>query len=383
MFETSAIELSASALQNNLRFIKKIMNKGVRFCSVVKGNAYGHGFAQFVRMAMNEGVDYFAVYSAEEAFLLKEKVPEIPDLFIMGEIENEAIEWAIFNGIEFAVFDFKRLLTALYYAKKLNVKAKVHLEIETGMRRTGFDYRKIPEICEWLKINSDHIILQGVFTHFAGAENQANHFRISNQINNFELTRKIFESENLKPVYHHSTCSAALLNYPRTQGNMIRIGILQYGYWPNKETHTRFCGDKSNTPEILKRIIRWTSKVMEIKDVKKGCFIGYGTSFLAHKNMKLAVIPVGYSHGYSRNLSNVGWVLINGKQAMVTGTINMNCMSVDITNCGKVEKGDEVVLIGKQNGKLITVSSFSEQSNQLNYELLTRIHINIPRKAGI
>ena len=137
------------------------------------------------------------------------------------------------------------------------------------MRRTGFDYRQIPETCTWLKMNSDHIIFQGLFTHFAGAENLANQFRISNQINNFELTQKMLESENLKPFYHHSTCSAALLNYPATQGNVIRIGILQYGYWLNKETQTRFCGDKSNTPEILKRKIRWTSKVMGIKEVKK------------------------------------------------------------------------------------------------------------------
>ncbi|MBK8983238.1 MAG: alanine racemase [Ignavibacteria bacterium] len=382
MFETSTIELSASALQNNLRFIKKIMKKGVRFCSVVKGNAYGHGFSQFVRMAMNEGVDYFAVYSAEEAYLLKEEIPEIPHLFIMGEIQNEAIEWAMISGIEFAVFDFSRLETSLYYSRKHNIKAKIHLEIETGMRRTGFNHRSIPEICAWLKVNSDHIIFQGLFTHFAGAESQANHFRITNQINNFSLTKKLFAAENLQPVYYHTSCSAALLNYPETHENMVRIGILQYGYWPNKETHTRYCGDKNNSPEILKRIIRWTSRVMEIKDVKKGCFIGYGTSYLAHKNMRLAIIPIGYAHGYSRNLSNVSWVLINGKQAMVTGTINMNCLSVDITNCGKVEKGDEVVLIGKQNGKIITVSSFSEKSNQLDYELLTRIHINIPRIMG-
>ena len=114
MFETSAIELSASALQNNLRFIKKIMNTRCRFWSAVKGNAYGHGFSEFVQMAMKEGVDFFAVYSAEEVFLLKENDPEIPDLFVMWEKENEAIEWAIFNGIEFAFFDLNRLSTALY-----------------------------------------------------------------------------------------------------------------------------------------------------------------------------------------------------------------------------------------------------------------------------
>ncbi|HMR39325.1 MAG TPA: alanine racemase [Ignavibacteria bacterium] len=379
MFDTSIIELSASALQYNLRFIKKKLKPGVRYCSVVKGNAYGHGVSQFVQMAMDEGIDYFALYSAEEAFLLKKQLYNIPELFIMGAIENEAIEWTIKNNIEFSVFDFERLEIAKDYSKKMNIRSKIHIEIETGMRRTGFAHTDFPKLFKWFRKNGEHVILQGVFTHFAGAESRANHFRVSNQINNFELTLKMFEDEGLRSVYQHSTCSAALLNYPETQKNMVRIGILQYGYWPNKETHVLCTGEKDNLPVMLKRIIRWTSKVMSVKEVKKGCFIGYGTAYLANKNTKIAVIPVGYSHGFSRNLSNVGSVLINGKIAPVIGTVNMNSLSVDVTGIENVNKGDEVVLIGKQNGKAITVSSFSEQSNQLNYELLTRLHINIPR----
>ncbi|MEZ4691934.1 MAG: alanine racemase [Ignavibacteria bacterium] len=293
----------------------------------------------------------------------------IPELFIMGAIENEAVEWVIKNNIEFSVFDFERLETALDYSKKLNTKAKIHLEIETGMRRTGFSYTEFPKLFKWFRKNGEYITLQGIFTHFAGAESRANHFRVSNQINNFDLTLKMFQEEGLRSVYQHSTCSAALLNYPETQKNMVRIGILQYGYWPNKETHVRCTGEKDNLPVMLKRMIRWTSKVMAIKEVKKGCFIGYGTAYLANKNTKLAVIPVGYSHGFSRNLSNVGSVLINGKIAQVVGTVNMNSLSVDVTGIEDIKKGDEVVLIGKQNGKTITVSSLVNRviSLTMNY----------------
>src|SRR5690606_11306031 len=110
----------------------------------------------------------------------------------------------------------------------------------------------------------------------------------------------------------HAACSAAMLNYPETQFDMVRIGILQYGFWPNKETHITFCGEKETNPDLLKRVIKWTSHVMALKKVKKGSFIGYGTADLAHKNMKFAVVPVGYAHGYNRNLSNVGKVLIKG-----------------------------------------------------------------------
>lgn len=379
MFESSSIELSTAALKNNLKFIRKRMNDGVRFCSVVKGNAYGHGIPEFVKMSMNLGVDYFAVHSADEAYLLVKNAEIIPDIFIMGAVEGEAIEWAIKNNIEFSVFDFQRLDETIKYANKLNIKAKIHIEIETGMVRTGFDIAEIPVVCEILNNNSENITFQGLFTHFAGAESQANHFRISKQIENFKLARKLFKAERLTPIYHHTSCSAALINYPESQGNMVRIGILQYGFWPNKETHIKFCGDRDKTPHLLKRIIKWKTFVMSIKEIKRGNFIGYGTSYLSLKNMRLAVIPVGYSHGYSRNLSNVGSVLIQGKVSKIVGTINMNSLTVSIPKAIKVSKGDEVILIGKQNDKSISVNSFSEQSNQLNYELLTRLPLNIPR----
>lgn len=382
MYETSQIVMSKAALRNNFAFIKKRLNKGVTICAVVKGNAYGHGLAEYVRLAMKLGISYFAVHSAEEAFFLKKYVPNVPQLFIMGSVENEQVDWAVENDVEFAVFEHERLQRALLAAKKVNKLAQIHIEIETGMRRTGFDYTEIPVLCKLLNNNKEHLFFKGLFTHFAGAESLANHFRVSNQMENFELSLQMFKEQGLKPEYYHSACSAAMLNYPESQGNMVRVGILQYGFWPNKETHIRFCGEKDGNPDLLKRVISWKTKVMSVKKVNKGCFIGYGTHFLAHRNMKIAVIPIGYAHGYSRNLSNTGAVLINGKTCNVIGVVNMNSLTVDITEAGEVGIGNEVVLIGKQKGKAITVSSFSEQSHQLNYELLTRLPFNIPRIEG-
>jgi alanine racemase len=382
MFQTSQIVLSKSALKQNFSFIKNNLHKGVKICSVVKGNAYGHGLSEYVQLAMKLGINYFAVHSAEEAYHLKKYVPNMPELFIMGSIENEQVDWAVENNIEFAVFDFDRLQTALNAAKKLNKLAQIHIEMETGMRRTGFEYTQIPTLCEWFLNNNQFLEFKGLFTHFAGAESLANHFRVAKQIENFKLSLHMFKENGLEPFYNHAACSAALLNYPESQGNMVRVGILQYGFWPNKETHIRFCGEKEGNPDLLKRVITWKTKVMAVKQVNKGCFIGYGTHYLAHRNMKIAVLPVGYSHGYSRNLSNVGAVLIHGKVCNVVGAVNMNSLTVDVTDAGNVEIGNEVVLIGKQNGKAITVSSFSEQSHQLNYELLTRLPFNIPRIEG-
>lgn len=381
MFETSKIFLEKKALQHNLKFIKKRLQANVRLCSVVKGNAYGHGLVPYVRMALSCGVDYFGVHSADEAFLLRNELADKSfDLWIMGTVEGAAIPWSIANDVELAVFDFERFEQVVEAAKSLNKKAKIHIEVETGMRRTGFEHTQLENIIAKIKAFEEHLEIYGLFTHFAGAESMANHFRVKNQIQNFELSKALFHEAGLYPVYMHSACSAAMLNYPESQGNMVRVGIIQYGFWPNKETHIRYCGDAETNPDLLKRVIHWETEILSIKPVKKGCFIGYGTSYLAHRDMRIAILPLGYSHGYSRNLSNIGAVLIHGKIAPVVGTINMNSLTVDISQIPQAQKGDVVVLIGRQQTKAITVSSFSEQSNQLNYEMLTRLPWSIPRE---
>lgn len=160
---------------------------------------------------------------------------------------------------------------------------------------------------------------------------------------------------------------------------MVRIGILQYGFWPSKETFIQFLSKNNLLVDPLNQILGWKSAIMSIKDVKTGEFISYGTSYLAQKDMKIAIIPVGYSHGYARNLSNQGRVLINGQRVAVIGMVNMNMLIADITSIDQVSLGDEVVLIGKQGDLSINVSSFAEFSDQLNYELLTRLPADIPR----
>lgn len=381
MFETSKIFLDKKALQHNLKFVKKRLNKGVRLCSVVKGNAYGHGLVPYVRMAIDCGVDYFGVHSADEAYLLRTSLSDKTfDLWIMGTVEAHGIHWAIEYDVEIAVFDFGRLEQVVEAAKSLNKKAKVHIEVETGMRRTGFEHTQLEALITKIKEASEQLELYGLFTHFAGAESWANHFRVKNQIQNFSLSKIMFQDAGLNPKYLHSACSAAMLNYPESQGNMVRVGILQYGFWPNTETHIRYCGEAETNPDLLKRVIHWETEILSVKTVKKGSFIGYGTSYLAHRNMRIATLPIGYSHGYSRNLSNIGSVLIHGKMAAVVGTVNMNSLTVDISQIPQAQKGDAVILIGRQQGKAITVGSFSEQSNQLNYEMLTRLPWSIPRE---
>lgn len=379
MFYTSYIEISKSALQHNLNFLKKHIHKDVQVSSVVKGNAYGHGIEFYIPLAESCGMNHFSVFSADEAYRVLKASINKNTIMIMGLVEDDQLAWAIENEIEFYVFEFDRLEKATELAKQMKKKAIIHIELETGMNRTGFDQKDIGKITQFITKNSAYINFKGLCTHYAGAESITNYYRIKKQQKSFQKSIQKFSDKNVIPKQIHTACSAAALRYPKSQMDMVRLGIVQYGFFPNKEIYIEYLTKKKITEDPLRRLISWKSKVMDVKTVKAGEFVGYGTSYLANSNIKIATIPVGYSHGFSRSLSNQGRVLIHGQRVSVIGIVNMNMITVDVTKIEHVKKGDEVVLIGKQGDLEISVSSFSEFSDQVNYELLTRLPQKIPR----
>lgn len=381
MLHPSKIEISKSALHDNLKFLKSRLNEGVKFSSVVKGNAYGHGIEIFVPIAEDAGVDHFSVFSADEALRVMRASKKKPDIMIMGMIDDESLEWCVRSGIECFVFDRERLRKLLNVAGSTGIKAKIHIELETGMNRTGFEEDELQEVMGILNEHKERYELKGICTHFAGAESLANYVRVTRQKSEFRKLYKSFEKAGFRPEYKHTACSAAAIRYPDTQMDLVRIGILQYGFWPSTETLVQYTADAETQSDPLKRLITWKSKVMSLKNVSKGKYVGYGMSFLAQQDMRLAAVPVGYHHGYSRSLSNLGRVLIGGQRLSVVGLVNMNALLVDITNCDNIQRGDEVVLIGHQGDLEISVAAFGELSNRLNYELLTRIPLDIPRNV--
>ncbi|WP_026704218.1 alanine racemase [Flavobacterium soli] len=381
MHKNSSIEINQEALLNNISFLRKTLGKKVILSSVVKGNAYGHGIPEFARSAVHCGINHFSVFDVDEAKEVKREVANQAEIMIMGYLAEEDLEWIITNEISFYVSDKIRLEKALKWAKKLKKKALLHIEIETGMNRTGFTKSEISAVAKKLIQEKSFLTFKGLCTHFAGAESVANHYRILKQIVRYEEGYQFFISQGLKPEIRHTACSAAAMMFPKTRMDMVRIGIMQYGLWSSPEVYVNYLNsNKQKKTDPLQRIISWKSEVMNIKKVNPGEFIGYGNSFMASEKMKIAIIPVGYSHGYSRSLSNHGRVLINGKRCMVIGTVNMNMITVNVSDLENIKKGDEVVLIGSQDDISISIASFSDFSNQLNYELLTRISRTIPRK---
>lgn len=382
----SYLELSKSAFQKNISFFEDIIGPDTVFCSVIKGNAYGHGIDHFVPMAEACGIRYFAVFSADEAQEAYVATNEDSHIMIMGMIGNEYIPWAIERDISFFVFERNRLKAAVRHARELGKKARIHLHLETGMNRLGLEEHKLDEVASFLKRESEHLIIEGICTHYAGAESVSNHVRVTEQIKRFEELCDLLKDKGIEGKFRHTACSAAVLNYPETRMDMVRVGISQYGFWPNRETYMNYLkknhADQGKPFEDpLHRVLSWKSKVMSIKHVEAGEFVGYGNVYLTSRDQTIATVPIGYSHGFGRNLTNVGIVLINGERAPVAGLVNMNLLTIDVTDISNVKKGDEVVIIGYQQEQEMTVASFSEMTNNMNYEVLVRLPAKLPRSV--
>jgi alanine racemase len=376
---SSVIEIDRSALTNNIRFIKNYIGDHVIISIVVKGNAYGHGIDKVIPIFEDAGIDHFSVFSsngARRAFRVKKASTE---LMIMGYIEEGDYEWVIDNKVSFFVFETNNLKKAICTAKKLGKKARIHLEIETGLHRTGLDRSALVKVAELIIENRPYLEIVGAATHLAGAESIANYVRIMKQFRVFDKRLNFLRKKGIEPGIRHSASSAAAISYPVSRMDLVRIGIMSYGFWPTRETFLQYIHNKSEKHDPLKRAIRWKSRIMSVKNIAEGEFVGYGFGFQAPHDMQIAIVPVGYSNGYSRQLSNNGHILLKGQRADVIGSVNMNMILINTSDIEGVCPGDEVVLLGSQGENEISVASFADMNNSLNYELLSRLSERIER----
>ncbi|MDO6436828.1 alanine racemase [Cyclobacterium sp. 1_MG-2023] len=377
---SSRIELNQVAYKGNINFIRKKIGDKPILSSVVKANAYGHGIEAFVPMAERCGINHFSVASSFEAEQVLSVCSAESQVLIMGIIYEEDLGWAISNGISFFVYNFNRLAKVLEAAKKVGKQALVHLEVETGANRTGMHAQEFPKALAFLKQHAEWLKFEGLCTHFGGAESVSNQFKIDRQHKRYKGFLKTCKDKKMMPEIRHIACSAAALAMKDTVYDMVRIGVAQYGFWPSPDIYYAHLHQTNKSSDsTMKRVFNWKTDIMDIRTVEQGEFIGYGTAFQATQNMRIAVLPLGYSNGYPRALSNRGQVLIKGKKAPIVGLINMNLFMVDITHIKDVELGDEVVLIGRQKNNVINVSSFTNATQLLNNEMLSRLPAAIPR----
>jgi alanine racemase len=377
---SSRIELSRAAFRNNLSFLRERIGPHPTLSLVVKANAYGHGITPIVRLAQSSGLHHFSVASSLEASIVHAAMSQDGTIMIMGILYDEDLPWVVENDIEFFVYDLERLQHAANVGREVGKQARIHLEIETGGNRTGLPLTDLSEALRIFQRNRRSLQWSGLCTHLAGAESLANEFRINKQLARFEEVAARLRKRQNGPGMYHVASSAAALSKPDTALDLVRVGVAAYGFWPSPEIRNLYRMHTERMRENrLQRVLTWRTDIMHIKNIKEDEFVGYGTSFQAPRDMRIAVIPVGYANGYPREMSNRGNVLIHGRRAPVIGKVNMNLFMVDVSAIPQAEVGDEVTLVGRQKNNVIPISSFAEMTSALNTEFACRLPDSIPR----
>jgi alanine racemase len=294
---------------------------------------------------------------------------------ILGHTEFGLFDAVLREEFRQVVYRTDAALRLSEAAGKTNTIARVHLKIETGTNRQGIPAGQLPEFIQRVRA-MPRIEVEGVYTHFANIEDTLDPSFAQLQLQRFQTALDILNTAGVRPKYIHAAATAGALLYPQTGFNMVRIGIGAYGIWPSRETQlaTRERGRRPS----LTAALTWKTRVIQIKTVEAGEYVGYGLTFQASRQMKVVVIPVGYYDGYDRKLSNCGRVLIRGHAAPIVGRVAMNMMMADVTDAD-AQVDDEVVLLGRQGGIEIRAEELAEKIGTIAYEVVSRINPELPR----
>lgn len=357
-------------LKQNIKNIKNHIGNGKKLMAVIKADAYGHGFREVAKIAVENGADYLAVACIEEAKQIRKTGISHP-ILVLGATPLECVGDLFEYNIIPTVFEEELPKAISEYAKKANKSLKIHIKVDTGMGRIGFQYygeedeksiEKILEISRYQGIETE-----GIYTHFACADEEDGKDFTKKQFSKLMYVINELESKGVKIPVKHCANSAAICCYKEMHLDMVRAGIILYGEYPS-----RFI--KENTDLKIEPVMELKSMVSQVKTVKKGTGISYGHKYKAKKdNEKLAVVCVGYADSYYRSLSGKTKVIINGKYAPQVGNICMDQMIVDINGIDNVHYGTEVTLVGRDKDAVITFSDLAEILGTISYEIMSDV----------
>ena len=361
-------EIDLDAVKFNIENIKKISNDR-EVVAVVKADAYGHGAVDIIPTLLENGASRLAVAMISEALELRRNNIKAP-IMILGYTPLEYGKELIESDIEQTVYDLDYAKELSKIAESLGKKAKIHIAIDTGMGRIGFLPGKetVSVIEEIVKLEGIDTI--GMFTHFATADEKDKTYTYE-QFNKIKGIIESLKDRKIEIPFKHVSNSGAIMDMPETFLEGVRAGIILYGYYPSDEV------DKSKLP--LKKVLTLKTRVSHVKELEKDMYISYGRTFKTLRKSIIATIPVGYADGYSRLLSGKAKVIINGKAAPVVGRICMDQCMVDVTDIGEVKVGDEVVLLGEDNGIKYDADDMARDMGTINYEIICMLKQRIPR----
>lgn len=365
------VEISAHALAHNIRVFKQLADSK-KIMVIVKSNAYGHGMNLVAKeCARNNLVDAFGVANIEEALQLFHKRMRKPVIVLsILDIEQVALmTQQELNLIRLPLYDMATAHALFKTLKKHNLRARVHVKIDTGTSRIGFFPSQVSALANFLHSAKKHISLEAIYTHFADAEDDIDLTLKQNKL--LLEAERLLHKAGFGSFYKHSACTAASVHSADMRMDMIRLGLGLYGLNPNTKIAALI---QKKTGKKLEPALSWRSKLIQVKTIPKGGTVGYSRTFKARKSTTLGIVPVGYYDGYDRKLSNKGHMSVRGLACPVAGRVCMNLTMIDMSKIFKMVKaGDTVTLIGN-SGKAMNADALARLVGTINYEVVTRIN---------
>ena len=370
------VELDGTALRGNRREFRRRLGPGVRLGAVVKANAYGHGMTEVATLAREGGADWLCVNGVEEAVRLRGEGHDC-EILVMGYVPLGHLGEVVEHGLRPVVYATESLARLEELARRSGRTVPVHLKIETGTQRQGIPEPEVAALAERVR-RSSSLTLEGICTHFANIEDTTDHGFAERQIEAFSRISDGLHAAGIDIPIRHTACSAATLLFTRTHLDLARIGISLYGLWPSRETYVA-CLERGKPALDLQPVMTWKTRVAQVKTVPEGSYVGYGCTYRTTRDSRIAVLPVGYSEGYSRNLSGIAHVLIRGRRAPIRGRVCMNMCMADVTDIEGVRPEEDVVLLGRQGEEEVSAEQLAAWSGTISYEVVARIHPALPR----
>ena len=361
----TVVEVSLARLAENLRAIQAAVAPAA-VMPIVKANAYGHGLVEVARHLVGLGAASLGVAFLEEAVALREAGVTLP-ILVMGGILGDQIPLFLRHGLTLTASSIDKLRQIDETARDMDVTAKVHLKIDTGMERIGVHYSSARGLLE-RAAECQHVVVEGIYSHFANADaRDLGSARL--QLARFRGVIAWYEEQGIAPPVRHMANSGAILQLPESHLDMVRPGILLYGVYPSTEVRRTIA---------VRPALSWKSRVVYFKVVPPGHPVSYGSTWQTDHPVRVVTVPVGYGDGYFRALSNVAQVMIRGKKYPVVGRVCMDQIMVNI-EWETAYNGDAVVLLGADGNEVITCEDLAEWAGTIPYEVLTNINTRVPR----
>jgi alanine racemase len=358
----TVVEIDLSAVRHNITVFKKYLHHDTKLLAMVKAQSYGSGVEKMAAFLQQQGVNYLGVAYADEGVELRKQGITLPILVMNAE--EDGFEDCINFQLEPAIYSFNQLDT---FIKELIFQGQteypVHLKIDTGMKRLGFELSELQRVCEILHAQPE-IRIKTVYSHLSDADNRRDKRFTEHQIQRFQQGTHLLSQQLNYHFDRHILNSEGIFNYSTAQFEMVRLGIGMYGISSNPMVKTK-----------LQPAIKWLSAISQVKKLTKGETVGYGRTFIAEKETKIAVIPVGYADGFRRSLGHgKGGVFIHETFCSTVGRVCMDMIMVDVTKL-HVKEGDRVEIIGKKQ----PIEKFAELMGTIPYEVMTGISKRVHR----